>query len=170
MHFYKMEETVNENSERGSESKCKPPAGGIKNVRGFKRGHAYLESRNAATSETREKNSGVWLRRLNMDEYSRVVHVTPGGLLTVTDADGICGNSKILRPWLDQCPDLADSYLQAEETGGVSEMRLLSISYIYAHLHTLKYMTKNKSVYAGKCHYVVSTVNISQACTNCTMR
>ena len=96
MHCYKMEETVNENSERGSESKCKPPAGEIKNVRGFKCGHAYLKSRNAATSETREKNSGVWLRRLNMDEYSRVVHVTPGGLLTVPDADGICGNSKIL--------------------------------------------------------------------------
>ena len=43
-----------------------------------------------------------------MDEYSRVVHVTPGGLLIVPDADGICGNSKILRPRLDQCPDLAD--------------------------------------------------------------
>ena len=50
-----MEETVNENSERGSDSNHKPPAGGIKNVRGFKRGHPYLESRNAATSETHEK-------------------------------------------------------------------------------------------------------------------
>ena len=60
-------------------------------------------------------------------EHSRVVHVTPGGLLTVPDADGICGNSKILLPRLDQCPDLADSYLQAEETGGVSEMCLLSM-------------------------------------------
>ena len=69
MHCYKMEETVNENSERGSESKCKPLAGGIMNVRGFKCGHAYLKSRKAATPETREKNSGVWLRRLNMDEY-----------------------------------------------------------------------------------------------------
>ena len=82
-----MEETVNEDSERGSESKRKPPDGGIKNVRGFKRGHPYLESRNTATSATRE--------------YSRVVHVTPGGLLTVPNADGICGNSKILRPRLD---------------------------------------------------------------------
>ena len=49
-----------------------------------------------------------------MDEYSRVVHVAPGGLLIVPDADGICGNSKILQPRLDQCP------------GGVSEMHLLS--------------------------------------------
>ena len=61
MHCYKLEETVNENSECGSESNRKPPAGGIKNVRGIKRGHPYLKSRNAATSETREKNSGVWL-------------------------------------------------------------------------------------------------------------
>ena len=44
MHCYKMEATVNENSERGSESKRKPLAGGIKNVRGFKRGHTYLKS------------------------------------------------------------------------------------------------------------------------------
>ena len=73
MHCYKMEETVNENSERGSESKCKPPAG-IKNVRGFKCGHAYLKSPNAATSETREKTAVYGC---------------------------ICGNSKILRPRLD---------------------------------------------------------------------
>ena len=62
-----------------------------------------------------------------MDEYSRVAHVTPGGLLTMPDADGICGNSKLLRPRLDQCHDLAHSYLQTEETGGVSEMRLSSM-------------------------------------------
>ena len=43
-----------------------------------------------------KKNSCMWLRRLNMDEYSRVVHVTPDGLLTVPDAHGILGNSKIL--------------------------------------------------------------------------
>ena len=86
---------------------------------------------------------------------------------------------------IDQCPDLEDSYLQAEETGGVSEMRLVSMQKNvamwdehftehaktrHAHLHTFKYMTKNKSVYAGKFHYIVSTVNISQACTNCKMR
>ena len=38
--------------------------------------------------------------------------------------------SKILRPRLDQCPDLTDIYLQAEvqtETHAVSEMRLLSV-------------------------------------------
>ena len=155
VHCYIMEQRVNYNSERGSESKCKPPAGGIKNVRGFKRGHLYLESRNAATSETSQtKNSGVWLRRLNMDEYSRVVYVTPGGLLTVPDADGICRNSKILRKmW--QCGMSVSQSMQKTR---------------HAHFHTLKYMTKNKSVYAVKWHYFVTTMNISQACTNCTMR
>ena len=67
-----MEEIVNENSELGSESNCKPSAGGIKDVQGFKRGHPYLESRNAATSEIRKKKQ---LRVAAKTEYSRVVHV-----------------------------------------------------------------------------------------------
>ena len=124
-------------SESEVKSKRQPPPGGIKKVRRFKRGHPYWGPQNAAISETRQTNRSMWLRRLNMDEYSRVVHVTPGGLLTVhvtpgglltlPDADGVCGNSKILRPRSDKCPDLTDSYLQTEETGGVSEMRLLNM-------------------------------------------
>ena len=45
-----MEATVIDNGESKSESKSesnsklKPPACGINNVRGFKRGHPYLES------------------------------------------------------------------------------------------------------------------------------
>ena len=133
MHCYKMEATVIENSESKiqsdseGKSKCRPPPGGIKKVGGFKCGHSYCGSRNATASETRQTNSSMWLRRLNMDEYSRVVHVTPDGLLTVPDADGISGHSKILRPQPGQCPDLTDSYLQTEETDGVSEMRLLNM-------------------------------------------
>ena len=68
-----MEETVNENSELGSESNHKPSAGGIKNVQGFKRGHPYLESRNAATSEIHIKKKQR--RVAAKTEYSRVVHV-----------------------------------------------------------------------------------------------
>ena len=133
----KMEATVIENSESKiqseseGKSKCKPPPGGIKKVGGF---HSYCGSRNATTSETRQTNSSVWLRRLDMDVCSRVVHVTPGGLLTVhvtpgglltvPDADGVCGNSKILRPRSDKCPDLTDSYLQTEEIHGVSSQQL----------------------------------------------
>ena len=67
-----MEETVNENSEHGSESNRKPSAGGIKNVQGLKCGHPYLESRNAATSEIRKKKQR---RVAAKTEYSRVVHV-----------------------------------------------------------------------------------------------
>ena len=59
MHCYKMEEAVNENSEHGSESNRKPSADGIKNVKGFKRGHPYVESRNAATSEIRKKKTAA---------------------------------------------------------------------------------------------------------------
>ena len=94
---------------------------------GFKCGHSYCGSRNATTSGTRQTNSSMWLRRLNMDEYSRVVHITPDGLLTVPDAAGICGTGKILRPQPSQCPDLTDSYLQTEEIDGVSEIRLLNM-------------------------------------------
>ena len=99
-----MEATVIHNSESKIKSesevksKRKPPPVGIKKVRRFKRGHPYWGLQNAATSETRQTNHSMWLPRLNMDEYLRVVHVTPGGLLTVPNADGICGNSKILRP------------------------------------------------------------------------
>ena len=56
-----------------------------------------------------------------------MVHIMPDGLLTVPDANGMCGNSKMLRPQPGQCPDLTDGYLQTEETGGVSEMRLLNM-------------------------------------------
>ena len=61
---------------------------------------------------------------------NRVVQTTPSGLLAVSDAEGRPGTSKILRPQLDQCPDLTDIYLQADvhtDTHAVSEMRLLSV-------------------------------------------
>ena len=51
-------------------------------------------------------------------------------MLAVSDAEGRPGTSKILRPQLDQCPDLTDIYLQADvqtDTHAVSEMRLLSV-------------------------------------------
>ena len=65
--------------------------------------------------------------RNSTNEQQHVVHITLDGLLTLPDADGICGNSKILRPQPSQCPDLTDSYFQTEETDGVSEMRLLNM-------------------------------------------
>ena len=80
------------------------------------------------------------------------------------DADDTRGNSKILRPQLDQCPDLTDSYLQAEDTRRVSEMRLLNLQKNmtmwnecftehaktrHGHLDTSKNTTKDKSVYVG---------------------
>lgn len=69
----------------------------------------------------------VWMSRLHMDDYSRVVQETAGGLLTVPDADGVCGNAKILRPRPDRCLDLTDSYLQADKNHKDSEMRLLNV-------------------------------------------
>ena len=90
MHCYKMEATVIENneskiqSESEGKSKCRAPPAGIKKVGGFKCGHSYCGSRNATASETRQTNNSMWLRRLNMDENSRVVHITPDGLLTDT--------------------------------------------------------------------------------------
>ena len=59
-----------------------------------------------------------------------MVQTTPSGLLAVSDAEGRPGTSKILRPQLDQCPDLTDIYLQADvqtDTHAVSGMRLLSV-------------------------------------------
>ena len=72
MHCYKMEATVIENSkskimsENEGKSKCRPIAGGINKV-WFQTWPTVLGSRNVATSETRETNSSMWLRRPNMD-------------------------------------------------------------------------------------------------------
>ena len=128
-----MEETTHDSSSssRKSEEKC-PPAGGIKmKIGGFKTGHCYHKPSDAAIQqEPSGVNSGVWLPRLSQDDFDRVVQTTPSGLLAVSDAEGRPGTSKILRPQLDQCPDLTDIYLQADvqtDTHAVSEMRLLSV-------------------------------------------
>ena len=128
-----MEETTHDSSSssRKSEEKC-PPAGGIKmKIGGFKTGHCYHKPSDAAIQqEPSGVNSAIWLPRLSQDDFDRVVQTTPSGLLAVSDAEGRPGTSKILRPQLDQCPDLTDIYLQADvqtDTHAVSEMRLLSV-------------------------------------------
>ena len=128
-----MEETTHDSSSssRKSEEKC-PPAGGIKmKIGGFKTGHCYHKPSDAAIQqEPSGVNSGVWLPRLSQDDFDRVVQTTPSGLLAVSDAEVRPDTSKILRPQLDQCPDLTDIYLQADvqtDTHAVSEMRLLSV-------------------------------------------
>ena len=130
-----MEETTHDSSSssssRKSEEKC-PPAGGIKTkIGGFKTGHCYHKPSDAAIQqESSRVRSGVWLPRLSQDDLDRVVQTTPSGLLAVSDAEGRPGTSKILRPQLDQCPDLTDINLQADvqtDTHAVSEMRLLSV-------------------------------------------
>ena len=121
---FTMEETTHDSSSsnRKSEEKC-PPAGRIKvNIGGFKTGHCYHKPPDAAIQQ---EPSGVWLPRLSQDDFDRVVQTTPSGLLAVSDAEGRPGMSKILRPQLDQCPDLTDIYLQADiqtDTHAVSEM------------------------------------------------
>ena len=132
---FKMEETTHDSSSsssrRKSEDKC-PPARGIKmKIGGFKTGHCYHKPSDAAIQqEPSGVNSGVWLPRLSQDDFDRVVQTTPSGLLAVSDAEGRPGTSKILRPQLDQCPDLTYIYLQADvqtDIHAVSEMRLLSV-------------------------------------------
>ena len=130
---FKMEETTHDSSSssRKSEEKC-PPAGGIKmKIGGFKTGHCYHKPSDAPIQqEPSGVSSGVWLPRLSQNDFDKVVQTTPSGLLAVSDAEGRPGTSKILRPQLDQCPDLTDIYLQADEqadTHAVSKMRLLSV-------------------------------------------
>ena len=128
-----MDETTHDSSSssRKSEEKC-PPAGGIKmKIGGFKTGHCYHKPSDAPIQqEPSGVSSGVWLPRLSQNDFDKVVQTTPSGLLAVSDAEGQPGMSKILRPQLDQCPDLTDIYLQADEqadTHAVSKMRLLSV-------------------------------------------
>ena len=130
-----MEETTHDSSSsssRKSEEKC-PPAGGIKmKIGGFKTGHCYHKPSDAAIQqEPSGVNSGVWLPRLSQDDFDRVVQTTPSGYCWQFQTQRVGpGTSKILRPQLDQCPDLTDIYLQADvqtDTHAVSEMRLLNV-------------------------------------------
>ena len=84
-------------------------------IGGFKTGHCYHKPSDAAIQqEPSGVSSGVWLPRLSQNDFDRVVQTIPSGLLAVSDAEGRPGTSKILRPQLDQCPDLTDIYLQAD--------------------------------------------------------
>ena len=58
--------------------KC-PPAGGNKmKIGGFKTGHCYHKTSDAAIQqEPSGVSSGVWLPRLSLDDFDRVVQTTP---------------------------------------------------------------------------------------------
>ena len=76
-----MEETTHDSSSsssRKSEEKC-PPAGGIKmKIGGFKTGHCYHKPSDAAIQhEPSGVSSRVWLPRLSLDDFDRVVQTTP---------------------------------------------------------------------------------------------
>ena len=180
---FTMEETTHDSSSssRKSEEKC-PLAGGIKmKIGGFKTGHCYHKPSDAAIQQKPSGvSSGVWLPRLSQNDFDRVVQTTPSGLLAVSDTEGRPGTSKILRPQLDQCPDLTDIYLQADvqaDTHAISEMRLLSVDKnaamwmialksmlaerTHVFFHTSKYMRKNL-VCVGNSHCPVQPVTYVQ--------
>jgi len=93
-----MKETANdETSKRSklSDRKTSPFGGVRRKRRGFQQGHSYLQPTHGGAIEM--PHSHVWMPRLGMGDFSRVVQETPGGLLTVPDADGRPGNNKILR-------------------------------------------------------------------------
>ena len=116
-----MKETANnENNETSkvSNRKTSPVGRMCKSSRGFQQGHPYFESTHDETTET--QHSSVWMPRLDREDFSRVVQETSGGLLTVPDADGISGGSKILRPRPNRGLTLIESYLQPDENQGLS--------------------------------------------------
>ena len=85
---FKMEETTHDSSSssRKSEEKC-PPAGGNKmKIGGFK-DRPLLPQNIRCSNPTRTQwvSSGVWLQRLSLDDFDRVVQTTPSGLLAVSD-------------------------------------------------------------------------------------
>ena len=94
-------------------------------MRKYRRGHPYFESINGETTETR--SSPVWMPRLDMDDFLRVVPETSGRVLTLPDADGRSSSSTILRPRPNRGIPLTDRALQPDENQTVSsEMRLLN--------------------------------------------
>ena len=87
-----MKETANNETSKLSNRNTSPVGIMCKHRRGFQQSHPYFETTHAETTETRP--SSVKMPRLDMDDFSRVVQETSGGLLTVPDADGISGSSK----------------------------------------------------------------------------
>ena len=121
-----MKETANNETSKLSNRNTSPVGRMCKHRRGFQQTHPYFKTTHAETTETRP--SSVWMPRLDMDDFSRVVQETTGVLLTVPDADGISGSSKIFRPRPNRRLPLTESYLQPDESPGPSsEMRLLNV-------------------------------------------
>lgn len=89
-----MKETANYETgklSKRSDRKTPPVRGMRRNRRGFQHGHPHFEAMHGESTET--PDSHVWMPRLGMADFSRVVQETSGGLLTVPDADGRPGNS-----------------------------------------------------------------------------
>ena len=54
--------------------------------------------------------------RLTEVEFERVAKVTPGGLIEIPDAEGRCGEAKLLRPKHDDDDELLSSYLKPDDS------------------------------------------------------
>ena len=90
-----------------------------KNVRkrGFRKGHVgYVTWMRSRTVQEGGESLVTWMPRLTEVEFERVAKVTPGGLIEIPDAEGRCGEAKLLRPKHDDDDELLSSYLKPDDS------------------------------------------------------
>ena len=82
--------------------------------RGFRKGHVgYVTMMRSRTVQEDGESLVTWMPRLTEVEFERVAKVTPGGLIEIPDAEGRCGEAKLLRPEHDE---LLSSYLKPDDS------------------------------------------------------
>ena len=97
--------------------------------RGFRKGHAgyvtRMHSRAVQESESERESLATWMPRLTEVEFERVANVTSGGLIEIPDAEGRCGEAKLLRPKqrVSDDDELLSAY-QKPDDSREEEMRL----------------------------------------------
>ena len=94
--------------------------------RGFRKGHAgYVTRMHSRAVQEGGESSATWMPRLTEAEFERVAKVTPGGLIKIPDAEGRCGEAKLLRPkhCVSDNDELLSAYLKSDDSRE-EEMRL----------------------------------------------
>lgn len=91
----------------------------------FKAGHELYRPFSKIGQPKTEQ--GKWVARLTTTDFNRVARPSVcGDFYRVTDADGVYGTAKLLRPRKDDTQDLTVQYLKKENNNKLSgEMRLL---------------------------------------------
>ena len=85
--------------------------------RGFRKGHAgHVTRMHSRAVQEGGESLATWMPRLTEVEFERVAKVTPGGLIEIPDAEGRCGEAKLLRLKHDDDDELLSPFLKPDDS------------------------------------------------------